>query len=96
MRDPPSLAVSVQRGAKIRATNPDGATALHWAVFRNALPCMESLLRAGADREAIDSNGYQVRTSACTAPVLVSASDNDDGDVARPCIGVRRSANFTA
>ena len=69
MRNTLSLAVSMQRGAKIRATNPDGATALHWAVFRNALPCMESLLRAGADREAIDSNGYQVRTGACTDPV---------------------------
>jgi hypothetical protein len=57
-------AFTLQRGAKVRAANPDGATALHWAVFRNALPCIEALLRAGADKDAKDTNGYQVCPSS--------------------------------
>lgn len=66
----------MQRGAKVRATNPDGATALHWAVFRNALPCIETLLRAGADKDAKDSNGYQV---SCPPPAEFSSVGIADG-----------------
>ena len=66
------MAHMLQRGAKVRAANRDGATALHWAVFRNALPCMEILLRAGADRDAKDSNGYQVRCTFMKATPLAT------------------------
>lgn len=43
--------------------NAEGATALHWAVVRNSLNSIEALLRAGANKHAKDSRGYQVGTS---------------------------------
>ena len=59
----------------MRARNPDGATPLHWAVFRNALQCMETLLRAGADRDAADTNGYQ----ACCSTLAIHGSVSGRG-----------------
>lgn len=50
----------MQNGADIHAVNREGATALHWAVVRNALTCIEALLRGGADKHAVDGKGYQV------------------------------------
>ena len=50
----------MQKGANVNAKNGQGATPLHWSVVRGSLPCMEALLRAGANKEAQDSKGYRV------------------------------------
>jgi Ankyrin repeat len=73
-RIPVRCAALLQKGAKIHATNPEGATALHWAVVRNSLPCLETLLRSGASKDSKDLKGYQARASrfalqhACSLP----------------------------
>ena len=59
----------MQNGASVHMTNAEGATALHWAVVRNSLNCIEALLRAGGNKHAKDSRGYQVRT--CDSQLLV-------------------------
>ena len=38
----------VQKGADVNAPQSDGATALHWAVYRNSAEAVDLLLRAGA------------------------------------------------
>ena len=73
--DSSSAGVDLQRGAKVRAVNPEGTTALHWAVFRNALPCIEALLRAGAEKDAKDSNGYMVRAAQAAPCACTTSSD---------------------
>ena len=40
-----------------KATGPDGTTALHWAVRADDLQKVESLLRAGANANAVDRYG---------------------------------------
>ena len=38
----------VRRGVDVNAPQPDGATALHWAVYRDDAAMLDQLLRAGA------------------------------------------------
>ncbi|HVZ21361.1 MAG TPA: ankyrin repeat domain-containing protein [Vicinamibacterales bacterium] len=54
-------------GAQTRANtvDPDGTTALHWAVRDNDLPRMERLLRAGADPNAANRYGITPIYLAC-------------------------------
>ena len=44
--------VLVQKGADVNAAQRDGATALHWAVYRDSLDAVDLLLRAGAKAAA--------------------------------------------
>jgi len=67
--EPPSLITSVksgdaaavraliQQGANVNATEPDGATALHWASYRDDLASADALLRAGANVNAANDLG---------------------------------------
>ena len=43
--------------ADVNAPQPDGATALHWAVYRDDLPTVDLLLKAGANAKAANSFG---------------------------------------
>ena len=65
----------MQNGASVHMTNAEGATALHWAVVRNSLNCIEALLRAGGNKHAKDSRGYQVRNSD-RSPVEILVPDH--------------------
>ena len=42
----------VQKGADVNAAQSDGATALHWAVYRDSPEAVDLLLRAGAKSAA--------------------------------------------
>ncbi|HEY1242600.1 MAG TPA: ankyrin repeat domain-containing protein [Bryobacteraceae bacterium] len=47
----------VERHADVNAAQPDGATALHWAVYRSDKEMVELLLRAGANPKAANRDG---------------------------------------
>ena len=56
----------VAQQAPVNARQPDGATALHWAVHWNDLPIVELLLRAGADAAAANDYGVTPLSLAAT------------------------------
>jgi ankyrin repeat protein len=47
----------IQQKADVNAAQVDGATALHWAVYRDAPQLADILIRAGADVKATNSEG---------------------------------------
>jgi len=47
----------IQRGANVNAPQPDGATALHWAVQSDDLEMADLLIRAGANVSAANREG---------------------------------------
>ncbi len=63
----------VEAGADVAATQPDGATALHWAAHWNAGETAGWLVEAGADVDAVNDLG---------APPLWIALDSANVDVA--------------
>ena len=44
-------------GTEVDGRQPDGATALHWATYREDLDTVDLLLRAGADVDAVNRLG---------------------------------------
>lgn len=56
--DIPAALDLLKRGkADVMEKLPDGATALHWAIYQNNLELVHQLLRAGADVNAADQDG---------------------------------------
>ena len=55
----------VEARAAVDAAQPDGATALHWAVHRDDLEIADVLLRAGADANATNELGVAPLSLAC-------------------------------
>ncbi len=53
-------------GADVDAVQPDGATALHWAVFLDDAPIVEQLLLAGATVDATNEYGVTPLSIACS------------------------------
>ena len=53
-------------GATVDAPEPDGTTALHWAVYHDDLAMTRSLVEAGANVNAANRNGATPLTLACT------------------------------
>ena len=51
----------------VKAVQPDGATALHWASYREDLATAELLIRAGADVNAANEYGLTPLALACAA-----------------------------
>ncbi len=47
----------IRQHADIDAAEPDGTTALHWAVYRNDEPLIEQLIKAGANVKAVNEFG---------------------------------------
>ena len=47
----------IAKKADVNSAQPDGATALHWAVYRNDSTMTDSLLRAGAKAAVTNRNG---------------------------------------
>ena len=56
----------LQEKMDVNATEPDGATALHWAAHRNDLEIAELLIRAGANVNAVNDYGVTPLYLACT------------------------------
>ena len=55
----------LDRGADVRAAQPDGATALHWASYRDASAVAALLIAAGADVDAANDYGITPLALAC-------------------------------
>jgi ankyrin repeat protein len=62
-----ALRALVQRKADVNAAQPDGTTALHWAVVWNNEDAVNLLLRAGADAKARNRYGATPLSEAVTA-----------------------------
>ena len=56
----------VATGSPVDAAEPDGTTALHWAVYNDDLAMADRLLDAGANVNAANRNGATPLTLACT------------------------------
>src|SRR5262249_43347740 len=55
----------LQQKADVNATQPDGMTALHWAVRQNDLETAQLLIRAGAKPDAATRYGVTPLFFAC-------------------------------
>ena len=77
------LAVLVQHGASLKATNARRQQPLHLAALRGHLMCAKTLLRAGADLEARDESGNAPLHDAVAAGAFDVAQEivNHDADV---------------
>ncbi len=65
-RNEPDAALSLLAdGADVGATQPDGATALHWAAHWDALELAQRLLEAGAPVNAVNDLGVTPLSVAC-------------------------------
>ena len=63
--DAPAARELIERGADVRAAQPDGATALHWASYRDALGLADLLITAGAGVDAANDYGITPLALAC-------------------------------
>src|SRR6476620_2833879 len=63
--DKAALRALVQQRANVNAPQADGATALHWAVYREDLEAVDVLIRAGANARAVNREGASVLSLAC-------------------------------
>jgi ankyrin repeat protein len=54
----------IRQKADVNAAQPDGATALHWAVYRDDAELLDMLIRAGADVKAANSEGVTALSMA--------------------------------
>ena len=68
-RDNAEVSRLVQSGADVKASQPDGATALHWAAYHGDVALAEVLLKAGADVATANRNG--------STPMWLAASQGD-------------------
>jgi ankyrin repeat protein len=55
--DTPALRALLQKKADVNAAQPDGATAIQWAAYRNDLDVADLLLAAGANVKAANHDG---------------------------------------
>jgi len=60
-----AVATLLAQSADVNAPQADGATALHWAVYRDDLPMIERLLAAGARVNAANRHGATPLALAC-------------------------------
>jgi ankyrin repeat protein len=68
--------------ADVNASQGDGATALHWAVYRQDLDTSNLLIRAGANVKAANRDGFTPLTLACINgnPKIIEALLNAGSD----------------
>jgi ankyrin repeat protein len=65
-RDKQAVHALLKQGAPVDGTQPDGATALHWAVHESDLEIVDALVRAGAKVDAATDLGATPLSLACT------------------------------
>src|ERR1700693_5650779 len=63
--DKAGLRLLLQQRADANAAQVDGATALHWAVYRDDLDAADLLLRAGAKVDAANRDNITPLAMAC-------------------------------
>ena len=85
-QDTETVGELLARQADVNATQPDGATALHWAVYRDDLEIAGRLLDAGANAGAENDYGVTPLSLACTnanaAMVEALLASGADGNAA--------------
>ena len=64
-RDTQAVEALLRTSVDVNAPAADGATALHWAAYHDALPLADLLLRAGADIDAANDYGVTPLSLAC-------------------------------
>src|SRR5258708_6089261 len=64
--DKESVQTLLKQTIDVNQTEPDGATALAWAVHHDNLEIAESLVRAGADVNAANDYGVAPLSLACS------------------------------
>ncbi len=65
-RDAAAVRQLLAAGVDVTAVQPDGTTALHWAVFHDDTETVSALLRAGAQPNALNRYGVPPLAAACT------------------------------
>src|SRR5688500_16494771 len=63
--DAATVRLLLKQPAGVKATLPDGTTALHWAVHRDDLAITDLLIKAGADVKAANKFGATPLSMAC-------------------------------
>ena len=63
--DTAAVRLLLQQHADVNASQADGATALHWAVYRDDIQTTQLLVRAGANPKAVNHDGASVLSLAC-------------------------------
>jgi uncharacterized protein len=66
-RDSARFQQLIKAKADVNATQPDGTTALHWAIDLGDKPAVAALLRAGANPSAVTGTGITPLALACEA-----------------------------
>src|SRR5512139_1330013 len=71
--DPTAVRQLLEQNVDVNATQPDGATALHWAAHRNDVAIADLLIGAGAKVDAADEGGETPLGLAClnASPAMV-------------------------
>ncbi len=64
-RDVEAVEALLRASVDVNTPAPDGATALHWAAYHDALPLADRLLVAGADVDAANDYGVTPLSLAC-------------------------------
>jgi ankyrin repeat protein len=65
-RDWAAVAALVERRVDVNSAQPDGSTALHWAVYHDDAATVTKLLHAGANANAVNRFGVPPLAAACT------------------------------
>lgn len=88
-RDQSAVAALLQQRADVNVPLPDGATALHWAVYWNDPKTVERLVRAGANVNARNRFGATPLWMACSEGngALVEALVKAGADTKAPALG---------
>ncbi|MCE2540494.1 MAG: ankyrin repeat domain-containing protein [Acidobacteria bacterium] len=104
-RDAEAVDALLRAGMDVNAPAADGATALHWAAYHDALPLADRLLHAGADVDAANDYGVTPLSLACdngSARMVMRLLDaGADADAARstsetPLMTCARTGNVDA
>lgn len=86
--DRPSIRALLKQKADVNAAQPDGTTALHWAVHQDDLETASLLVQAGANVKAANGYGVTPLSLACTngnaAMVTLLLNAGADANAALP------------
>jgi ankyrin repeat protein len=103
--DKAAVRTLIQQKADVNATQPDGATALHWAAFRGDKELADMLIKAGANPKVANREGSTPLWLACIngdAPMIAAliaagADPNEKLPLGRtPLMAAARTGNVQA
>ena len=89
----------IEQKIDVNATQPDGATALHWAAHRNDVAIADLLIRAGAKVDSADEGGVtplglaSLNASPAMVERLLKAGANPGAGRESPVLAAARSGN---